>query len=348
MQLTESTLSILLEEAIIELNQMDIAFLYKNQADKFEVVLFDILNTCITKLGYLNVERVELVSGQKFPDLVIHTDSEKLGIEVKTARKDWVTLGGSIFESTRVAGVEVIYVFFAQFSDNQFPLFRYANLHNCIEDVVITHKPRYRINMDLDETLFSKAGVNYNDIRTAKRPFSLLRNYLKNKNGQKSDLWWVDDGESEASGPQAIVMWDDVESGDKERLIRIMYALFPELLSTHRDKYVQAGLFLISKHGILCRSLRDIFTAGGTYDFYGSSVPKYIQHVSTQNDVDAIRNQLTQLPYELVADYWGDFRDEERTQIWSKHCINTIQSNNNICETAQGILITFFQNRPRQ
>ena len=56
----------------------------------------------------------------RFPDVIITTDVGKFGIEVKSSKsKNWETLGGSINESTKVPGLDEIFILFGKNINNQ-------------------------------------------------------------------------------------------------------------------------------------------------------------------------------------------------------------------------------------
>jgi len=56
----------------------------------------------------------------RFPDVIINTPYGNWGIEVKSSKsKNWETLGGSINESTKVSGLNEIFILFGKNIDNQ-------------------------------------------------------------------------------------------------------------------------------------------------------------------------------------------------------------------------------------
>ena len=58
---------------------------------------------------------IELIGGQKFPDIVA---KKYYGIEVKTTKQNhWKTTGNSVLEGTRVDNVERIYMLFAKLAN---------------------------------------------------------------------------------------------------------------------------------------------------------------------------------------------------------------------------------------
>lgn len=89
---------------------------------------------------------IELIGGQKFPDIVA---KRFYGIEVKTTTQNhWKTTGNSVLESTRVENVERIFMLFAKLAA---PIeFRCRPYEECLSEVVVTHSPRYLIDMNLE------------------------------------------------------------------------------------------------------------------------------------------------------------------------------------------------------
>lgn len=97
---------------------------------------------------------IEKISGQCFPDIVA---GKYYGVEVKSSKDEkWITLGGSVNESTRIEDVERIFLMFGKLKE---PIeFRSRPYEDCLSDVVVTHYPRYKIDMNLKngETIFCK------------------------------------------------------------------------------------------------------------------------------------------------------------------------------------------------
>lgn len=293
------------------------------------------LEAVISIIGFDNVVEVELVSGHRYPDIVIHTDESLLGIEVKTSKsKGWSTLGGSIFESTRVKGVEDIILFFANFSDLTNIEFRYAWMKDCISDVVITHKPRYAINMDIEDTFFERSGVAYHELQTNDKPFALIRDYLKNRDGKSADLWWVDETEENNInnlGPQSIRRFATLDKDEKSKINAQLCIIFTEFLSDHsKTKYERITLFLISKLGLINSSIRDSFSASGQYNFNGHMIPRYFDKILDPVYVEAIKHEISSIPTRYLEEYWQDFNPDEPIVVqWKLHIRYQVQINNN-------------------
>ena len=60
---------------------------------------------------------IEKISGQRFPDIIA---AKYYGVEVKSTKDDhWTSTGSSILETTRVNGIERIYMTFGKLGGNQ-------------------------------------------------------------------------------------------------------------------------------------------------------------------------------------------------------------------------------------
>ena len=112
---------------------------------KLEIDIHNVMQE--VSVGTIFENNIELVSGQKFPDIVSYVNRNKaFGLEVKTtSTNNWKSVGGSIFESTRVENVEHIYMFFGKLVT---PVeYICKSYQDCLYDVAITHSPRYLIDM---------------------------------------------------------------------------------------------------------------------------------------------------------------------------------------------------------
>ncbi|RYV00927.1 hypothetical protein SOPP22_19240 [Shewanella sp. OPT22] len=336
MHLTKNNLNVLLSLTADALKAQSNEHLFKSQGAAFEPLLVGALTLIIEQQCITNVIQVELVSGHRFPDIVIHTHSEKLGIEVKTSKSQgWSTLGGSIFESTRVKDVECIYLFFVNFSNPSEIQYRYKPIEACISDVVITHKPRYAINLDVEQSFFDKANISYQQLQQAKNPFGLIRQYMKNKAGANAELWWISDDESadfdvKQLGPQAIRHFSSLNKVEKENLVIELYALFPEVLSSSTQKYEKLALYLVAKKGIVHTSLRDTFSAGGKFAFDNDELPKYFKRILEKQSLSQIRQAILGIAPELIEEYWEVDDIDNRIKIWLEKVNQQIQSNDKL------------------
>ena len=126
----------------------------------------DALTECAKGTPFQN--KIVIVSGQKFPDIVA---AKVYGVEVKSTKEDhWTSTGSSILESTRIGGVERIYMTFGKLGGR--PRFLSKPYEQCLYGIAVTHMPRYLINMELkeNETIFAKMHIPYDELRQMDNP----------------------------------------------------------------------------------------------------------------------------------------------------------------------------------
>jgi len=217
---------------------------------------------------------IKKVSGQKFPDIVA---KKYYGVEVKSSKDEsWSTLGGSINESTREEGVERIFLTFGKLAT---PIeFRSRPYEDCLSDVVVTHYPRYKVNMNLTagETIFDKMNTTYDGLRLADNPVMEIIQYYKRQLKDGEHLWWIgvsESSEEEVSLPVKIRLWNTLSQEEKKDIVSTAFALFPDVLGNFSKKYERFTLWLAANHGIVSTSMRDSFSAGGK------------ENVTTESDV---------------------------------------------------------------
>jgi hypothetical protein len=210
---------------------------------------------------------IEKISGQRFPDIVA---KKFYGVEVKSSKDTkWTTLGGSINESTRIEDVKRIFLIFGKLLC---PIeFRNRPYEECLSDVVVTHYPRYKIDMNLStgKTIFDRMKISYDDLRLSDDPVGKVVDYYKSQLSDGEGLWWTGDtttDEKSVSFPMKIRFWSTLSVEEKKELESTGFALFPDLLSNSNTKYESFALWLATNHGVISTSLRDIFSAGGQGD----------------------------------------------------------------------------------
>lgn len=265
---------------------------------------------------------IKKISGQKFPDIVA---AKYYGVEVKSSKDEkWMSLGGSVNESTRVEDVERIYLTFGKLVD---PVeFRSRPYEDCLSEVVATHYPRYKIDMNLGsgETIFDKMDTSYDALRTADNPVGEIVKYYKSQLKEGESLWWIDnagDAEENVTASMKVRLWSSLTAAEKGSYTTALYALFPDMLSTNNNrKYGNAVLWLASRHGIVDPSFRDKFSAGGKVDIITKvgtyrRLPQIFAHI--KEFATDIRLQLYSTPAEILAENWGVTPiDNDRLSQW--------------------------------
>jgi hypothetical protein len=256
--------NLLLDKSLTQLNAQakkspkEISLLMGNKLEPF---IKEIIEE--NAIGTIFENSIELISGQKFPDIIAN---KFYGIEVKsTTQNHWKTTGNSVLESTRVEGVERIHMLFGKLGT---PIeFRCRPYEECLSEVVVTHSPRYLIDMNLEKgaTIFDKMDTQYDVLRNQTNPIKNIIEYYKSKLKPGEDVWWMGDDNSKSSS-FIIRIWKNLNPEEKHKLKIKALAFFPELLSNNSDKFGRLAIWLVTNEGVVCPNIRDVFTAGGKTD----------------------------------------------------------------------------------
>jgi hypothetical protein len=128
-----------------------------------------------------------------FPDIVLG----KYGIEVKfTANDTWRSVANSVFEGTRKAEVEYIYVVFGKMGGT--PSVDWDRYDNCVIHVRTSHVPRFEVQIHAPESLFSKIGISYKDFcaLSIQERMEHIRKYARGRLKKGERLWWLEDSQT--------------------------------------------------------------------------------------------------------------------------------------------------------
>ena len=279
-------------------------------------------------------EEIKLVSGAKFPDIQAE---QYYGVEVKTTSSNsWKSVGSSIVESTRIEDVSMIYMLFAKLGGD-FAEFRCKPYEDCLDNISLTHQPRYQIDMELEEkncqSIFQKMKIDYNTFRVLeeKKKIQKVRQYFRStaKDGYEMP-WWIGDEESETSVPMTIRFLNDLSPEEKKRITVRMFVLFPELFSNQgKTKYKRAALWLCSRQALICSNIRDFFTAGGQETDVGTNhfdqdVPQILKRL--YDSKDEVLNLLAN-PDEALVDDISELWAIECNPIYYKTCWMNMMQN---------------------
>jgi hypothetical protein len=276
--------------------------------NKLENKVFDVMSVNAKGTPFEN--SIEIKSGQKFPDIIAHNF---YGVEVKTTKQNhWKTTGNSILEGTRVEGIERIFMLFGKmYSPVEFKCRPYED---CLSEIVVTHSPRYLIDMDLSQgqTIFDKIEIPYDTLRKEQNPIKHIIEYYRQFLKPGEEVWWLEQEELKSTG-LIIKLWNNLSiPARKEYVLRAM-VLFPNIFSNQPDKYTRLAVWLVNKHGVVCPNIRDSFSAGGqgkitwkskTY----SGIPKII--VKITDSLSEIKELLNVIDDETFYQYWEDKSDD--------------------------------------
>lgn len=258
---------------------------------------------------------IELIGGQKFPDIVA---KKFYGIEVKTTTQNhWKTTGNSVLEGTRVDDVERIYMLFAKLAS---PIeFRCRPYEEVLSEVVVTHSPRYLIDMNLKQgdTIFDKIKMPYDTLRKKENPIRPIVDYYRSKLKEGQELWWMDNSEV---GGTTLQFWSSLEIQKKKHLVYMGMVLFPEIFGTSKEKFSRIAFWLVSEEKIVHPNVRDDFSAGGKNTFLvGNNTYHNVPQIMIKlfKNFSVILEKLIQTSDYELSKYWGiKINENQKISQW--------------------------------
>jgi hypothetical protein len=271
--------------------------------NKLEDVVADIMTEKAKGTAFEN--SIELISGQKFPDIIAN---KFYGIEVKTSKQNhWTTTGNSVLEGTRVDGIERIFMLFGKMVT---PIeFRCRPYEDCLSEVVVTHSPRYLINMELSEggTIFDKLEIPYDTLRQSSNPIKHITDYYRKFLKKGEEVWWLDQDDAKSTG-LIIHLWNNLPSSVRKEKILHAMVFFPEIFSNRPDKFNRLSVWLVNSHGIVCPNIRDVFTAGGQGEITWKNktyrkIPKIL--INMTSSLTEIKNIIGESSLDELSPYWN-------------------------------------------
>ena len=298
--------------------------------DDFELVVVEAVSRVLTDLNTGGIVH-HTPGGHAFPDIIIEfTDGKKYGIEVKsssaTKSKGWKINGNSILGSTRDPEVLETYIIFGKTATATLE-FKARKYEDCVANIVVTHSPRYLIDLDLPtgETFFDKSKIDYKSLIDSDNPIGMITSYFQ-LIGQKA--WWLSE-----STPAAVRMFSDLDDEEQLEVIGYGFAHFPELFQRSNKKYKRLALWLATEKSIVASSLRDDFSAKGVVNLVlnDTSYKKLPQIFKRLNDYKTyVVSALNQAePEALFADWNEGNLPENDTKSKVKEWISVISKNVN-------------------
>lgn len=314
----KSEFNILLNSTIEELNahaKNSPKKIEKLRGNKLEPYVRDVMTELAVGSNFEN--SIELIGGQKFPDIVA---KKYYGIEVKTTTQNhWKTTGNSVLESTRVDDVERIYMLFGKLGK---PIeFKCRAYEECLSEVVVTHSPRYLIDMNLEKgkTIFDKINTSYDSLRQKKNPIKPITDYYKSKLKPGQDLWWIDQ-ENEKASNLVINIWNNLTPHEKQEIKNKSMVYFPEVFSNKGDKFARLAIWLVTSEAIVCPNIRDLFTAGGKDSYLiKNQLYKDIPRIFIKlfNNISSVLEILINTPSTELSEHWNKKTSEkQKVQDW--------------------------------
>lgn len=283
--------------------------LYKSLLGRnLEHKVHEVLNEVSLNTSFYN--SFELISGQKFPDIVAKVNENRLlGVEVKTTTFDhWKSTGNSVLEGTRVDHVERIYLLFGKMiSPCEFIARPYEE---CLSEVVVTHSPRYLIDMKLssEQTIFRKLKIGYDELRLLENPVQPIVEYYKKQLQPGEYLWWMDSSSVEEPTNIKIRFFNQIDGAEKKNYLSEAMVLFPEIFNKKNNfKYEDVALWLLRTKGIISTSLRDSFSAGGykkiVYDGISIKIPRVFYNACL--NIKDIQSIVLNTERKILSKFWN-------------------------------------------
>jgi hypothetical protein len=308
----------LLSTTIVELNSQakkSAKTISTLAGSKLEPFVKDVMSNLAIGSPFEN--SIELIGGLKFPDIVA---KKYYGIEVKTTTQNhWKTTGNSVLETTRVEDVERIFMLFAKLAN---PIeFRCRPYEECLSEVVVTHSPRYLIDMNLEKgkTIFDKIQTPYDTLRKKENPIKPIVDYYKSKLKPGEDLWWIDQENTKASN-LVIKIWNNLTSLEKQEVKTKAMVYFPELFSNSNEKFGRFAIWLVTREAVVCPNIRDMFTAGGKGKIIvGKKLYNNIPRIFLNlfENINSIIETIILTPAIELSEYWGiKTTEKKKVEDW--------------------------------
>ena len=284
------------------------------KGNKLEPYIGDVMSELA--VGTVFENSIKVIGGQKFPDIVA---KKFYGIEVKTTTQNhWKTTGNSVLESTRVDDVERIFMLFAKLAS---PIeFRCRPYEEVLSEVVVTHSPRYLIDMNLEQgkTIFDKIKMPYDTLRKKESPIKPIVDYYKSKLKPGEELWWMDAENNSKPSSIVIKIWSNLSPKEKQELKNRAMVYFPELFGNSNDKFGRLAIWLVTREAVVCPNVRDLFTAGGKRDYViGKNVYQKVPRIFLNlfyNIPNIIETIMQTSAFEL-SEYW-ETKTTEKTKLF--------------------------------
>lgn len=299
-----------------EVASKNLSFTASNLSGQSEIAVKDLLD----KFKQENIFNIDEIiykeNSHQFPDIIVKFDQGySLGIEVKsssTQKSGWSINGNSIVGSTSV-DVDETYIIFIKFNSVSGFDVRYALYQDSISDVVVTHSPRYKIDLEMapENSFFHKSGISYENIKNADEPIALIKKYFVS---QGKTAWWIDDHNDDAASSATVRSWRDLvalNNGIAEQAYGEAFVLFPELINgPPKSKYNQLAKWLAVRYSVADSSLRDKFSAGGKVNLKGvnhciNNAPQVYDRLTTYKEY--IKAAFSSLSLNELQEYWTDY-----------------------------------------
>ena len=127
-------------------------------------------------------------------------------------------------------------------------------------------------------------------------------------------------------------MWSSLSQKEK-RAYRIKgFVFFPELLSKRSDKFNRMAVWLATREGIVCPSLRDVFSAGGKVCIVkdGEKYPGVSKVIGRlYRELSTIKELVQHVDCDELQEYWMcPVDNESKWETWCRLAIKHLETIN--------------------
>lgn len=278
--------------------------------------------------------------GHHFPDMDLIVENITYGLELKSRKNGlWSTNGNSIFESISDYDYEEIYLLFGtKQNDRNCLSVRFKEYWKVTASISVTHSPRFVINMDSDESVFSNAKEYY-DLKnsTQEEKITFIQDYLKEHT--EGARWYIQRDSSNTITPIPI---NSLDCERKQQLLAEILILFPhDILQTPHATYSRSHEYLISQYFYYSSSFRDNFSASGRCNIQGNDLPQIINKlIRLQEDIRYLLNTASSEFKEQAYILWDELPVQVEKQsftedykriidyIWNQNYKSNLQNDN--------------------
>ncbi len=249
-----------------------------------------------------------------FPDIRVNG----YGVEVKYTKSDsWQATGNSIFEKMRDSDVSSIYVVMGKTGGE--PEVRWGRYEEVITRVRVSNSPRFVLELggEPESLLFDNLSVSYDEFARLSDADKMqhVREHSRQRLAEGEALWWLD---ADHTLPVAVKVYRTLPEAEKRIYRAEATLLCPEVVKPgyRRGKYDNAGLYLITQHGVFAPQLRDLFSAGSVGAKDGKRGHKYIIDAIRDIEVEML-DAAQYLDSRLIEEHWGfSCEPDERIGEW--------------------------------
>lgn len=320
----ENLVSLITERTLLHVNSRDFISDGRVFSLKSELAVLFVIESLRSEGILVCDEVLYSEGGHQFPDTVIKfSDGSTLGIEVKSSSKisnSWGILGNSVLGSTAVDVDDTYIILIKKSGESSFDL-RCASYQDSIMNVVVSHSPRYTLDLGVDLTedptknFFNRSGITYESMKASSNPISLVTNYFRSQGRVE---WWLGESNEEAFSSATILSWNELEDSMVKTIYGQAFVLFPEIISgPPRTKYNNLAKWLVAKYSVADSSLRDRFSAGGTkrlvYDELHiiECAPKVYDTLSQY--IQSVETAFQELSQSELQRFWSNYLPDQDT-----------------------------------